>query len=217
MWNVAGSFSITHQQNSITKTVFSYSFDISQKMCSFSSVWWINIIIFLHSRNQGRGVHALLVLLPLSSRKAELTTTTPYWWHYETFKVAKIIPKTDFCKHLKNLEVQHLIHFDYYYLFVATLTYPISQCRYLATSDGHYSMIQFCPATSFFPFENGVPKCHKKHRKFICEHFAKVSNKIYCFIFFRTLSLTYILITRIIYALVKSYDVTNVKKYINNA
>ena len=123
MWNVAGSFSITHQQNSITKTVFSYSFDISQKMCSFSSVWWINIIIFLHSRNQGRGVHALLVLLPLSSRKAELTTTTPYWWHYETFKVAKIIPKTDFGKHLKNLEVQHLIHFDYYYLFVVTLTY----------------------------------------------------------------------------------------------
>ena len=71
-----------------------------------------------------------------------------------------------------------------------------------------------CAATSFFPFENGVPKCHKKHRKFICEHFAKVSNKIYCFIFFRTLSLTYILITRIIYALVKSYEVTNVKKYI---
>ena len=33
----------------------------------------------------------------------------------------------------------------------------------------------------FSPFENGVPKYHKKRGKFICEQLAKVS-KIYCFI-----------------------------------
>ena len=51
-------------------------------------------------------------------------------WHCCHFKVAKTIPKTDCCKHLKNyqLEVQHLIHFNYYYL-VATFT------------DGHCSKL----------------------------------------------------------------------------
>ena len=65
--------------------------------------------------------------------------------------MAKINPKIDCWKQLKNyyLEVQHLIHFDYHYL-VATLT------------DGHCSMLHVpCHFVSFFPFENGVPKCPK--------------------------------------------------------
>ena len=37
---------------------------------------------------------------------------------------------------------------------------------------------------SLFPFDNGVPKCHKRWDKFICEQLAKVS-KIYCFLIFQ--------------------------------
>ena len=39
----------------------------------------------------------------------------------ESLKIAKIITKTECCKHPKSycLEVKHLIHFDYHYLLVA--------------------------------------------------------------------------------------------------
>ena len=46
-------------------------------------------------------------------------------------KVAKIIAKTECFKYLKNyyLDVQHLIHFDYHDLLVATLISPMSKWR----------------------------------------------------------------------------------------
>ena len=81
----------------------------------------------------------------------------------ESLKIAKIITKTECCKHPKSycLEVKHLIHFDYHYLLVADklINFP----NVCIQSDGHCSMLHVpCHLLlSFFPFENGVPKCHK--------------------------------------------------------
>ena len=86
--------------------------------------------------------------------------------------------KTEHCKDPKSyyLEVQHLIHFDYYYVLVATLTVPMQ-----FKSDGHWSIACALSLHSFFMFKNGVPKCHKKRGKFICKQLVKVS-KIYSWV-----------------------------------
>ena len=71
------------------------------------------------------------------------------------------------------LELQNLIHFDYHYLLVAASTSPM-QCA----SDDHCSMLHVpCHFASFFPFENGLPKYHKKRGKFICEQFVNNLRK----------------------------------------
>ena len=92
---------------------------------SFFSEFWIHIIdFFCTPRIRAKALtycwcccHFLLGM-------------STYWWHQETFKVTKIIPKK-LCKHLKNyyLEVHHLLHFDYNYLLVATLTSPMYKWR----------------------------------------------------------------------------------------
>ena len=48
----------------------------------------------------------------------------------ESLKIAKIITKTECCKHPKSycLEVKHLIHFDYHYLLVAETLINFPQC-----------------------------------------------------------------------------------------
>ena len=93
-----------------------------------------------------------------------------------SLQIAKILAKTECCKHPKTcyLELQHLIHFDYHNHLLVTS--PI-QC----TNDGMLHVPRHF--VSFFQFENCVPKCYKKRRKFICEQLAKVSE-IYRFINF---------------------------------
>ena len=79
----------------------------------------------------------------------------------EAFKVTKIIAKSEHYKYPKSyyLELQHLIHFDYHYLLVATSTYPMQCTRVMAI---HCSMLHVpCHFVSFFPFGNAVRKCRK--------------------------------------------------------
>ena len=95
-------------------------------------------------------------------------------------KVAKIIAKTECFKYLKNyyLDVQHLIHFDYHDLLVATLISPMSKWRPLQ----HASCT--LPIRFVFPvWKWGAKKQKKKSSKFICKQLAQVL-KIYCFINF---------------------------------
>ena len=85
-------------------------------------------------------------------------------WHSEAFKVAKIIAKTEYCKHPKSyyLELQHLIHFDYNYLLKASyINLPNAMCK----RQPYIAACFMCPVTghfvSFFQFRNEVPKCPK--------------------------------------------------------
>ena len=97
----------------------------------------------------------------------------------ESLKIAKIITKTECCKHPKSycLEVKHLIHFDYHYLLVADKLINFPMYVYKVTAIAACFM---CLVTYFFRFsrlkmgcQNAIKTRITSLRK-ICESFENL-------------------------------------------